>query len=938
MAWFSLFKKTPLATTRRQRSSILGFIGLMVFSIIIGSLSPLTAHAAWPSDAFTPDQEATSYSYYVALGGCIQNNMYGDFNSTVAENGNANPSEWFDDYSAYGYIYPNGQKTDCKAIASDALALWGWTNSEDFLTAIKYTYTANTNTGTPSYHGTADGATRIKDFQAAVKAEIYGGATPSLSAQATYDIDFGGFTQNGGSCSATDLGLYSSLNSTQKSYVDAGTSATSYGGGRTTNGTTYVKIPVVDPTTGASADHGYTFKTTNSVGITSSSTTDHVTLYGYQATAQTATCEELVAGIQKNATTYSQWIISHKTKDTQPPAACVSGSTDPACTTTQPTCGSTIQGIGWILCPVFTALGGFDDGMWNFVSGLLDVSPLQQVNDQGQTTTTYLAWKTFQSIANVVLVISFLIIIFSQLTGQGVTNYGVKKTLPRLIIVAVLINISFIVMQISVDLANIIGKSLYDLINGIVGNPTPPSWGNLLTTILGLGTGIYVGAAAIAIAPEAAIMILIPGALAAVIGFLAAALTLMFRQAIIPILAILAPLAFAAYLLPNTKPLFDRWWKLFSSMLLLYPLAAVLFAGVKLSANLISAGHHWWETLTALIVMGAPLFMLPFLARQSGSFLGKVNSGVKGLAGRVQKPVGSWADSRRKNALARSDASTPGRRNIGKRIRQGFQTRAANREIRTEAYNAQRSANFNEEVAATGGASIGNVKGSAANAYVRGVGSRAKAEELKQATGPLAEELAHVKANPTPGYIGNEVDDFLATRAVDTTRSTAERSAALHQLGSMGRDQVLRDLATHPNIDKTAHQEAIAASAGPLNSKAPDLVKGPDGAFQNVTGEQMAGFSADTAAAHMKYLEQLHTQATAPGATPAQIAAFDTASASFNSAVEDITLSASLQGTFNSKNGQKITSTISGASPAFQAYAASSLTGLAAIQADGKIR
>lgn len=84
------------ALTVHRRTSVALLALFTCLAVVVSSLSPLVAHAASPADSFTPDKEATSYSYYVALGGCIQNNMFGDFNTSVAENGNAKPSEWFD--------------------------------------------------------------------------------------------------------------------------------------------------------------------------------------------------------------------------------------------------------------------------------------------------------------------------------------------------------------------------------------------------------------------------------------------------------------------------------------------------------------------------------------------------------------------------------------------------------------------------------------------------------------------------------------------------------------------------------------------------------------------------------------------------------------------------------------------------------------------------
>jgi hypothetical protein len=496
----------------------------------------------------------------------------------------------------------------------------------------------------------------------------------------------------------------------------------------------------------------------------------------YQVTVwdqKTMSCADLAAAIDSDEDSavkgYKAWNQNNPTEFDNPPVETYSAED----ANTAPTCGSTIAGIGWLLCPVLTAIGGLNDAMWSFASALLTVAPLSQTQTDAAGGTSesliFTAWRTFQSIANVVLVIAFLLIVFSQLTGAGISNYGVKKTLPRLILVAVLINISFIVMQIAFDAANIVGSSLYDLIKGVSGDPVPPNWGQLITTVISLGAAGGVAVGLISIAPEAALMMLVPGALAAVLGFIAAVLTLMFRQAIVPILAILAPLAFAAYLLPNTKPWFDRWWKLTSSMLLLFPLAAVLFGGVQLSANLINSGGEWWQTLTALIVLGAPLFMLPFLARQAGPALGKLNSNLRGLGGKLQKPVGSWADSRKKLALARSDAGPVGG-NRFKAARQWLGRRRQDRELRTSAFNAEQQETYNAGLIGREGTLTRGMRADGAGqATVRATVTRAQGEQIKLAMDSMR---AGAGFNPNDrGALAGMLDQ--AIRSGDHVRATA---------------------------------------------------------------------------------------------------------------------------------------------------------------------
>lgn len=363
----------------------------------------------------------------------------------------------------------------------------------------------------------------------------------------------------------------------------------------------------------------------------------------------TRTCSDLQTSVNTNSAAY----ISVSTSiggDTvvTPPSGSGSGASPSA------TCGSTVTGIGWIVCPITTAVVGLNDAIWKLASDLLSINPITQ------SDAIYNAWNAIRSIANVLFVIFFLVIIFSQLTGAGITNYGIKKLLPRLIICAILVNISFVVIQIAVDLSNIAGIGLKNLLDGIA-TPALPTWGNLFQVAFNTVAVGAIGLAAFAIAPQAALLLLLPMVVMGLLGLMAALLTLIFRQAIIPILAILAPLAFVAYLLPNTEKWFKKWLDLLLPMLMLYPLAALVFGGARFAASLIVDGHkdNFILNLIGMIVLTAPLFSLPFLARQGGSILKAVQGGLSKLAENARAPLKNFAKERSDTAQANYLANGP---------------------------------------------------------------------------------------------------------------------------------------------------------------------------------------------------------------------------------------------------------------------------------------
>jgi len=73
---------------------------------------------------------------------------------------------------------------------------------------------------------------------------------------------------------------------------------------------------------------------------------------------------------------------------------------------------------------------------------------------------THEAWSQFLGLGNAVFIVAFLVVIYSQVSGLGLSNYGVKKMLPRIIVMAILINLSFYICQLALDLSNILGYNL----------------------------------------------------------------------------------------------------------------------------------------------------------------------------------------------------------------------------------------------------------------------------------------------------------------------------------------------------------------------------------------------------------------------------------------------------------------------------------------------
>jgi len=322
-------------------------------------------------------------------------------------------------------------------------------------------------------------------------------------------------------------------------------------------------------------------------------------------------------------------------------------TTDPSATGCATESGSScvIEGIGWILCPVVNFMGGIVDAAYTFVSGLLVVQPLLTT---GNSLGMYNAWVVMRNLANIAFVIVFLIIIFSQLTNMGVSNYGVKKMLPRLVIAAILVNVSYWICAVAIDLSNIAGSSMVTVFNGVSNSiaaplsaDSPISTGNGLW--IGLAGTVLAGAGTVGILYYIGIAALLPALISALVAIVTVFLVLTLRQALIILLIVVSPLAFVAFLLPNTEELFTKWRKLLVTLLLMYPIIAGLFGAAALASQVVmtsSPDDVVVQIMGALIAI-IPLALTPIVMKSAGGVLnrfgGMVNNPNKGPFDRMRK-------------------------------------------------------------------------------------------------------------------------------------------------------------------------------------------------------------------------------------------------------------------------------------------------------------
>ncbi len=216
----------------------------------------------------------------------------------------------------------------------------------------------------------------------------------------------------------------------------------------------------------------------------------------------------------------------------------------------------------------------FSAGFLDFASNL----PIKLNND-----LVVAGWNFTSGLVNSIFILIFIAIVLAYIFNKA--NYEIKKTLPRLIIVALLLNFSMLFVKILVDAGWIVQSSVRNMFFGDH-NLALEMMGPLKGKLLEVHSKIYgqiIGYAWASLFPVASAIQLIR-VLSVVVGeaifgtFSQAFLLIAFgfvggltffvygifflaRIIVIYLLAIAAPLALAAYILPSTQKYFWDWLK-----------------------------------------------------------------------------------------------------------------------------------------------------------------------------------------------------------------------------------------------------------------------------------------------------------------------------------------------------------------------------------------
>lgn len=309
-------------------------------------------------------------------------------------------------------------------------------------------------------------------------------------------------------------------------------------------------------------------------------------------------------------------------------------------------CQGQAGSTSWALCSMLNVASKLVDNVYEFIDELLTVQPISTDHD----SPIYKVWAKACEITNIIFVAFILVVIYSQITGFGVNNYGIKRVLPRIIVAVIMVNLSFFISSILVDISNITGAGLVDFFTDIQNNIEITedafrhiSWGQLFDAFAGGATVGFITIQAMG-GIGAAFWLLVIVLFGAVISVVTGLITIGLRQGVVLVLIMTAPFAFVAYLLPNTEKWFQKWKTILAQMLFFYPMFSFLYGSSKLAgwAIINTADRNAIFVLIGFAVQVMPLFFSISLLKMSNTVLGSVNNALNRLSSPLRNTATRW--------------------------------------------------------------------------------------------------------------------------------------------------------------------------------------------------------------------------------------------------------------------------------------------------------
>ncbi len=231
--------------------------------------------------------------------------------------------------------------------------------------------------------------------------------------------------------------------------------------------------------------------------------------------------------------------------------------------------------FGWIFAAIVYILGLF---LMLLIKVLVYIA---QVNNFIHISAVTTGWSMVRDIANMFFIVILLIIAFA--TILQIEKYNYKKWLPKLILMAILINYSKMICGVLIDIAQVIMLSFVNSFKTIGGTN--------ITTMLGIQKWHQINEASGGTVGEWEVMgayfLAVVYVMISIVVIGTMILVLVMRIVMIWIYVILSPLAFLLSSFPGGQSYASKWWTQFTQNLVVGPVLAFF---IWLSFTIVTTG------------------------------------------------------------------------------------------------------------------------------------------------------------------------------------------------------------------------------------------------------------------------------------------------------------------------------------------------------------
>jgi hypothetical protein len=508
--------------------------------------------------------------------------------------------------------------------------------------------------------------------------------------------------------------------------------------------------------------------------------------------------------------------------------------------------------LGWIFCKIFQGVDNTVRSFYGLVEDQLcfkagDSSTNSGVNCDSSGNTNFLstqppnngvfkAWSTFRVIATSLLVIAMLIMVISQATGAGPLDaYTVRRLLPRMVAVAILIQISWYLTKFTIDVFNDIGRGLEQLMYAPFGGKDAVNIASALGEIstgtqVALGLGVIFTAGVVAFSGLTVVgmlMLALPVVLAVIVGYF----VLLLRQILIIVAVLFAPVALVMWIIPGTERYWKLWRETFVKLLVMFPMIVALIAAGRIFGTI---GGQALDGVAGFVIVlvgfFGPLLMLPKTFNWGGAALGTMsNAAFNGTRGIRRKPAELATGAAQQNRAQRSA-------NRALRLAEGKSAGLRGYADRTFAgrYNPLKKGYV------TGG--VGTTVGKAYASTVAQGREEAEKAFAQSLVVSGYEGLSHPEKLEALANVAQGNKD--AGTGIDGSNPIAQRWA-LDEFANLGDWDKISDLRDRGVIDNHQWEKFVAKNIGAIHQKAPHLSPLKSDLSTSISPEEMPGWHAE---------------------------------------------------------------------------------------------